>query len=201
MLRLNTSRFDIVYIHDVDAHSHGSDEAADAAFAQALGGALPALVELKRAGAIRAIGVGINQPAWAMRWLREADLDVLMLAGRLTLLNREATAEVLPECARRGVAYVAAGAFNGGILARGDRGGDWRSNYRPASEAVIREYQRLVSIAGEERVDLKAAAIRFVLRNEGVASLVIGAATPDEVDENLALARREVPESFWRRAG
>jgi D-threo-aldose 1-dehydrogenase len=201
MLRLCTARFDIVYVHDVDAHGHGTEEAAEAVFAQALRGALPALVELKRAGVVRAIGVGINQPAWAMRWLREADLDVLMLAGRLTLLNREAAADVLPECAKRGVAYVAAGAFNGGLLARGNRGGEWRSNYRPASEAVIADYRRLASIAHEARVDLKAAAIRFVLRDARVASLVIGASTPAEVDENLALAQSEVPDSFWARVG
>ena len=76
-------------------------------------GALPTLHELKRTGTIRAIGVGINQPPWALRWLREADVDVLMLAGRWTLLNREAEAEVFSECRRRNVAYVAAGAFNG----------------------------------------------------------------------------------------
>jgi D-threo-aldose 1-dehydrogenase len=201
MLRLGTSRFDVVYVHDVDAHGQHGEEAAEAAFAQALAGALPALVELRRTGAIRAIGVGINEPAWALRWLREADLDVLMLAGRLTLLNREAAAEVLPECAKRRVAYVAAGAFNGGLLARGNRGGEWRSNYRPASEPVIAEYRRLASLADESRVDLKAAAIRFVLREARVASLVIGASTPEEVDENLALARSEVPDSFWRSVG
>ena len=200
MLRLGTSRIDIVYIHDVDAHSHGSDEQAEIAFAAAIEGALPTLLELKRAGAIRAIGVGINQPPWALRWLREADLDVLMLAGRLTLLNREAEgADVLGECARRNVAYVAAGPFNGGMLARGKQNDQWRNNYRPAPEAVVRDYLRLSSIAAEQAVNLKAAAIQFVLRHPGVASLVIGASSPEEVEENLALASSPIPEAFWRR--
>jgi D-threo-aldose 1-dehydrogenase len=201
MLRLGTSRIDIVYIHDVDAHSQGSEEAAESAFAAALGGALPTLLELKRDGAIRAIGVGINQPAWALRWLREADLDLLMLAGRLTLLNREAEADVLGECRRRGVAYVAAGAFNGGLLARGKQGDQWRSNYRPATEPVVRDYLRLSAIAADLGVDLKAAAIQFVLRRSDVASLVIGASTAAEVEENLAFAQAPIPESFWRQAG
>ena len=200
MLRLGTSRIDIVYIHDVDAHSHGTDERAETAFVAAIEGALPALLELKRAGVIRAVGVGINQPPWALRWLREADLDVLMLAGRLTLLNREAeAADVFGECARRGVAYVAAGPFNGGMLARGKQNDQWRNNYRPASDAVVREYLRLSTIASEEGANLKGAAIQFVLRHPGVAALVIGASSPSEVEENLALASAPVPEAFWRR--
>jgi D-threo-aldose 1-dehydrogenase len=201
MLRLGTSRIDIVYIHDVDVHAHGSDEQAETAFTAAMNGALPALLELKRAGVIRAVGVGINQPPWALRWLREADLDMLMLAGRLTLINREAVPEVLGECMRRNVAYVAAGAFNGGMLARGKQGDRWRDNYRPASEAAVREYLRVAALAAEEGVDLKAAAIQFVLRHREVASLVIGASSPAEVEENLALARMPVPDSFWQRAG
>ena len=199
LLRLGTSRIDIVYIHDVDGHAHASEEQAEAAFAAAIRGALPALVELKRAGAIRAIGVGINQPDWALRWLREADLDVLMLAGRLTLLNREAvTSDVFGECARRKVAYVAAGPFNGGMLARGRQDDQWRSNYRPAPDAVVRDYLRLSSLAAAEGVNLKAAAIQFVLRHPGVATLVIGASSAAEVDENLMLASRPIPEMFWQ---
>ena len=124
-----------------------------------------------------------------------------MLAGRLTLLNREAEADVLGECRRRGVAYVSAGAFNGGLLARGKQGDQWRSNYRPATEPVVRDYLRLSAIAADLGVDLKAAAIQFVLRRSDVASLVIGASTAAEVEENLALARAPIPESFWREAG
>ena len=97
MLRLGVARVDIVMIHDVDAHSQGSEEAAERAFADALAGAYPALVELKRAGTIRAIGIGVNQVHWARRWIVAADLDCVMIAGRYTLLNREAEAELFPD--------------------------------------------------------------------------------------------------------
>jgi D-threo-aldose 1-dehydrogenase len=194
MLRLQTSRIDLVYVHDVDAHSQGSEAAAETAFRAALAGALPALVELKRAGAIRAIGVGINQPHWARRWLAEADLDVLMLAGRLTLLNQEALPDILDTCRTKGVAYVAAGAFNGGLLARG--GGKF--NYRPAPPEIMQRYEQLATRANAAGVELKAAAIQYVLRHRDVASLVIGASTPAEVEENLRLAyAHPVPAAFW----
>ena len=194
--RLGTARIDLVYIHDVDAHSQGSETAAEAAFRSAMAGALPALVELKRAGVIRAIGVGLNQPRWALRWVREADLDAVMIAGRITLLNREAEAGLIDECRARGTAIVAAGAFNGGLLARGVRG-DARFNYRPASEAVLQSFERMAAYCRTWNVDVKAAAIQFVLRNPDVATLVTGAASPVEVEENMRLAEVDIPQGFW----
>jgi D-threo-aldose 1-dehydrogenase len=196
MQRLGMARIDLVYIHDVDAHSQGSEAAAEAAFRSAMVGALPALVELKRAGVIGAIGVGLNQPHWALRWVHEAQLDAVMIAGRLTLLNREAEAGLIDECRARGTAVVAAGVFNGGLLARGVGGGA-RFNYRPASEAVLQSYERMAAYCRAWSVDMKAAAIQFVLRNPAVATLVIGAASPMEVEENMRLAEVDIPAAFW----
>jgi D-threo-aldose 1-dehydrogenase len=196
MQRLGMARIDLVYIHDVDAHSQGSESAAEAAFRSAMEGALPALVELKRAGVIRAIGIGLNQPDWALRWVREAELDAVMIAGRMTLLNREAEAGLIDECRARGTAVVAAGAFNGGLLARGV-GGDARFNYRPASEAVLQSYERMAAYCRKWGVDMKAAAIQFVLRNPAVTTLVIGAASPMEVEENMRLAEVDISQAFW----
>jgi D-threo-aldose 1-dehydrogenase len=193
--RLGIARIDLVYIHDVDAHSQGSEEAAAQAFGDALRGALPALLELKEQGVIKAVGVGINQPRWAERWLREAPLDALMLAGRLTLLNREAEEGVLALCRARGVAYVAAGAFNGGMLARGTVAGKF--NYRPITPEVERGYDRLCARAAGEGIELKAAALQYPLRFPEVASLVVGAASAAEVEENLRMAAERVGDAAW----
>jgi D-threo-aldose 1-dehydrogenase len=196
MLRLGVPRIDIVMIHDVDAHSQGSEEAAERAFGAALAGAYPALVELKRAGHVRAIGIGLNQVRWALRWLREADLDCLMIAGRYTLLNREAEAELLPECQHRGVGVLAAGAFNGGLIARGAAAGSLY-NYRPAPPEVLGRLAALERAAAATGANLRAAAIRFVLRHPAVSSLVAGAMRTAEVRENAAALRTEIPAAFW----
>jgi D-threo-aldose 1-dehydrogenase len=195
-MRLGVSRIDLVYIHDVDAQAHGSEETTEKMFRQAMDGALPALQELKRAGMIRGIGVGVNQPHWAERWIREADLDMLMLAGRVTLLNRDAIPGILAECKRRKVTYVAAGAFNGGLLARGANHPHF--NYKPVPPEIVKAYEKLVSLAKETGTDLKAAAIQFVLRHEEVASVVMGAASPAEVEENIRLSKTPIPEAFWK---
>jgi D-threo-aldose 1-dehydrogenase len=199
MLRLGVSRVDVVLIHDVDAHSQGSEAAAERAFADALAGAYPALVELKRAGAIRAIGIGLNQVHWARRWLAEADLDCVMIAGRCTLLNREAEAELLPECARRGIGVLAAGAFNGGLIARGATP-DALYNYRAAPPAVLDRLAALERAAAATGADLPAAAIQFVLRHGEVSALVAGAMRASEVRANAAALRTRIPEAFWREA-
>jgi len=195
-MRLGVSRIDLVYIHDVDAQAHGSEEVTEKMFRQAIDGALPALLDLKRQGIIRAVGVGLNQPHWAERWIREADLDMLMLAGRVTLLNRDAIPGILEECKRRKITYVAAGAFNGGLLARGANHPHF--NYKPVPPEIVKAYERLVALARDTGTDLKAAAIQFVLRHEEVASVVMGAASPAEVEENIRLSKAPVPEAFWR---
>lgn len=199
MLRLGVPRVDIVMIHDVDAHSQGSEEAAERAFAAALAGAYPALVELKRAGAIRAIGIGLNQVHWARRWVAAADLDCVMIAGRYTLLNREAAAELLRECERRGIGVLAAGAFNGGLIARGATP-DARYNYRPAPPAVLERLAALERAAAATGADLRAAAIQFVLRHPAVSALVAGAMREAEVRANVAALRTAIPDAFWREA-
>lgn len=196
MLRLGLSRVDMVLIHDVDAHAQGSADAAEAEFRAAVEGAYPTLVELKRAGFIRAIGIGLNQVDWALRWLAAVDLDAVMIAGRYTLLNREAETELLPECARRGVAVLAAGAFNGGLLARG-AGPAARFNYRPAPDAILGRLRQLESLASSWQVDLATAAVGFVLRHPTVTSLVTGAMSPIEITANVQAIDHVVPEGFW----
>jgi D-threo-aldose 1-dehydrogenase len=185
LLRLGVARADIVLIHDVDAHAQGSEAAAEAAFAAAMAGAYAALVELRRAGVVRAIGVGLNDVRWARRWIAEADLDCVMIAGRYTLLNREAEPDLFPECQRRGIGVLAAGAFNGGLIARSSE----LFNYRPASPAVLTRLAALEREAERSGTNLRAAAIRFVLAHPAVTSLVTGAMRASEIIENARAVR------------
>lgn len=131
--------------------------------------------------------------------LAEADLDCVMIAGRYTLLNREAESELLPECKRRQVGVLAAGAFNGGLIARGAAAGALY-NYRPPPPAVLERLAALERTAAATGADLRAAAIQFVLRHPAVSALVGGAMRAGEVRENAAALRAQVPDAFWREA-
>jgi D-threo-aldose 1-dehydrogenase len=184
--RLGVSRIDIVYVHDPDEHAD-----------QAIAEAIPALTELRDQGVIGAVGVGMNQWQIPLRMLREADLDVIMLAGRWTLLDQSG-APLLAACAERGVAVVAAAPYNSGLLARDRPAAEAHFNYMRASSAVLAKAARLADICQRHGTRLPAAALQFPLRHPAVTSVVAGMRTADEV--RIALRRLladPVPGAAW----
>ena len=181
--RLGVDRVDIVHIHDPDDH-----------ILEALEGTLPALVSLRDQGVISAVSLGTNSVATAAVFLERADLDCMLVAGRYTLLDRSA-AELIDACAQRGVAYLAAGVFNSGVLAR-PRAGSWY-DYGPASDETLARAAAIDAVCQRHGVALRAAAVNFPLANPAVAAVVVGMAAPAEVDENLAALRAPVPDELW----
>ena len=181
--RLGVDRVDIVHIHDPDDHIH-----------EALEGTYPALVALRDQGAITAVSLGTNSVATAAVFLERADLDCMLVAGRYTLLDRSA-AELIDACAQRGVAYLAAGVFNSGVLAR-PQPGSWY-DYGPATDETLERAAAMGSVCKHHGVALRAAAVNFPLTNPGVSAVVVGMAAPAEVDENLAALRTPVPDDLW----
>ena len=98
--RLGLPKVDILLIHDADAWSHGPEEGPKR-YREAMSGAYKALEKLRSEGVVKAIGIGVNDPVYAARYLREGDFDCLLLAGRYTLLEQPALQEVLPSRSRR----------------------------------------------------------------------------------------------------
>ena len=182
--RLGVDRVDIVHIHDPDDH-----------IGEALEGTCPALVALREQGVISAVSLGTNSVATATAFLEQADLDCMLVAGRYTLLDRSA-AGLIDACARRGVAYLAAGVFNSGVLAR-PQAGAWY-DYGPVGEETLARASAIDSVCGRHGVSLRAAAVNFPLANPEVAAVVVGMAAPAEVDENLAALRSGVPDDLWQ---
>ncbi|MEV7805535.1 aldo/keto reductase [Microbispora sp. NPDC088329] len=179
--RTGLDRFDLVFIHDPDDH-----------WEQAAGEAYPALAELRDQGVIGAIGAGMNQAEMLTRFVRETDLDAVLVAGRYTLLDRSAAGELLPECERRGVAVVAGGVFNSGVLAGGTT-----FDYDAAPPAVLRRARELERICASHGVPLPAAALLFPHRHPAVTTVLFGARSAEEVREDLDLAATPVPGELW----
>ncbi len=183
--RLGVSHVDIVYVHDPDEHVD-----------QAISEALPALATLRDQGVIGAVGAGMNQWQALLRMVREADLNVVMVAGRWTLLDRSG-GQLLAECAESGVAVIAAAPYNSGLLAR-----DWPEpgghfNYGRASEDILDRARSLASVCRRHGTRLPAAALQFPLRHPAVTSVVAGMRTADEVSAALRLLGEPVPEAAW----
>jgi len=184
LTRLGLDRIDIVLIHDPDDYA-----------GQAFGQAYPALEELRTQGCIGAIGAGMNQAAMLTRFVTDTDVDMVLVAGRYTLLDRSAGQSLLPAARERGVSVVAAGVFNSGILAA--PGPNATYDYEPASAELLARARALEAACARFGVPLRAAAARFPSRHPAVASVLIGARSAAEISDAIALWRTEIPAALW----
>ncbi len=182
--RLGLDRVDILLIHDPDDH-----------YDEALRGAYPAIERLRSEGVVSAIGAGMNQAEMLARFVREADLDCVLLAGRYTLLDQVALSDLLPLCQERGVAVIAGGVFNSGILARPASGAPY--NYEPAAGEIVDRARRIESVCARFDVPLKAAALQFPLAHPAVACVLTGCRSVAELEENIRLFELELPAGLW----
>lgn len=197
--RLGMARIDYAFIHDVARDAHGDDQPRR--FRAAMDGAVPALARLKAEGAIAGFGLGVNDWRVCVDALAHADLDILLVAGRYTLLDQTALPELLPLCVKRNVRVVLGGPFNSGILATGTRPADGRPvyfNYAPAGPDVLTRAGAIEDLCAAHGVPLKAAALQFPRAHPAIACVLAGARSIAELDENIALATRPIPEGFWR---
>ena len=183
--RLGLERVDILYIHD-----------ADDRYEAAIREAFPALRDLRAAGTVRAIGAGMNQWQMELRLAQEGDFDCFLLAGRYTLLEQEPLAEFFPYCEANGIAVIAGGPYNSGILAS-DLGPAATYNYRAAPPEILAKARRIKAVCDRFEVPLKAAALQFVLAHPVIASVIPGAQAAAEVDENVAMATFPIPSELW----
>jgi D-threo-aldose 1-dehydrogenase len=184
LARLGLDRVDIALIHDPDDHAD-----------QAIREAYPALEKLRAAGVVGAIGVGMNQAELLTRFVTDTDVDLVLVAGRYTLLDRSAAAELLPAALRRGVSVIAGGVFNSGVLAAPVAGATY--NYQAAPAALLERAGRLQETCARFGVPLRAAAARFPLTHPAVASVLIGARNAAEVTDALRLRALDIPAALW----
>jgi D-threo-aldose 1-dehydrogenase len=193
--RLGLARIDVAYVHDPDAATHGAN--APGVLRQVLEETLPALQQLKHEGLVGAVGLGTNDVAVVLQVLAEADLDVLMLAGRYSLLDHSALPELLPACLARGVPVALGGVFNSGILATGTRGGVPSFNYAPAAKPWLQRTAQIETVCEAFGVPLRAAALQFVLAHPAVDIVMLGARKVSEWEDGQAMLRYPVMPEFW----
>jgi D-threo-aldose 1-dehydrogenase len=182
--RLGLDRVDICLIHDPDDHHD-----------QALTEAYPVLARMRAAGEVGAIGVGMNHAGPLARFAAAADFDCVLLAGRYTLLEQDSMTDLLPLIVDKGMSVIAGGIFNSGLLADPAPGAMY--NYAPAPDSVLTRARAIRAVCGRFDVPLRAAAIQFPLAHPAVATVLVGARTPAEVDDCLALAQLSIPAQLW----
>lgn len=186
MRRTGLDRFDVVFVHDPDDY-----------WTQAAEEAMPALAELRDQGVIGAIGAGMTQSGMLERFLRETAADVVMLAGRYTLLEQGALDDVLPAAVELGKGVIAVGAFNSGLLARDRPPAGAKYEYADAPSEVVARAVRIAEICEEHGTTLPAAAIAFPFGHPAVVNVTLGMRSAEEVARNVELHARPVPGALW----
>ncbi|MER7243390.1 aldo/keto reductase [Kribbella sp. NPDC000426] len=186
LARLGTDRLDIAYLHDPDDH-----------WEQAASTGIAALVELRDQGVVGAIGAGMNQAAMLAEFVRRTDVDVVMVAGRLTLLDQSALDDLLPVAHERGVGVVAAAVYNSGLLSTATVDSTAYYDYGRAPKAVVDRALRVAEICDRHGVSLPAAAIQYPLRHPAVVSVVTGMRTAEHVRSTAKRYRQEIPDALW----
>ncbi len=189
--RLGLSRIDMLYVHDIGTMIHGV-ETNHTYWRQLADGGCRALAELKAAGLVGAIGMGVNEWQVLMDALDLGDWDIFLLAGRYTLLDQSALSPLLARCLERGTSVVIGGPFNSGALM-----GTGRWNYRAAPAAILERVDRLTAFCRDREVNIGAAAIQMPLAHPAVVSVLCGPRSPTELAQVLAWAREPIAEAFW----
>ena len=195
MLRLGTDRLDLLLIHDVDVWTHGAD-AIEERFAEAMAGAYVALDRLRGEGVVAGIGIGVNEAEMCVRFAQAGSFDTMLLAGRYSLLEQPALEHFLPLAQQRGIGVMLGGVFNSGILATGAVKGA-KYNYQDAPPEILAKVARIERVCAAHGVALPTAALHFALGHPAVASVVLGAETPQEVERNVAGLSSAVPAALW----
>lgn len=197
LARLKIDSLDILYIHDVDVFSHGSQEASDRRVAEVMEGGYRALCELRDNGNIAAIGVGVNEWQVCEKMAHLGDFDLFLLAGRYTLLEQEALDSFLPLCEEKGIGIVLGGPFNSGILATGAISGAMY-NYELAGQSIKERVWIIEQVCHNHQVTLAQAAIQFPMLHPSVVSVIPGGQSAIEVTRNCGTLKQPIDVALWQ---
>jgi D-threo-aldose 1-dehydrogenase len=182
--RLGVDSVEILFIHDPDLN-------ADDAILQAY----PELERMRSEGVIKAIGVGMNQCEIPVRIMKETDIDMVLIAGRYSLLDQKAMEELLPTALARKVDVIVAGVFNSGILANPVKGATF--DYMPASDELLAKAVRIREVLDGHQVSLTSAALQYPLRHHAVKSVLVGCRSAAEVSTNIREFNKTVENAAW----
>jgi D-threo-aldose 1-dehydrogenase len=188
--RLQINCVDFLFIHDPDLPAEAD---------QAIAEAYPALEKMRNQGLIKGIGIGMNSTSTPTRFIRETDIDMVLIAGRYSLLDRTAESDLLPAALAKGVDVIAAGVFNSGVFANPVAGSTF--DYDPAPAEVIEKAQRLRALCAEFSTSPTVAALQFPLRHPAVKAVLVGCRDAGEVIRNCQAFDSQVPQELWAALG
>jgi D-threo-aldose 1-dehydrogenase len=184
--RTGLDSIDIVYLHDPDDHLE-----------QALGEGIQTLIDLRDQGVVRAIGAGMKQSEALAALIRAADVDLVMLAGRYTLLEQGAADDLLPLALESGVGVVIAGVYNTGLLSSARPSAGAKYEYEDAPAELIARANAIADVCETHGVSLPEAALAFPLLHPAVVSVVVGVRDAAQMNSNVERYATPIPAALW----
>ncbi|MGI8563098.1 MAG: aldo/keto reductase [Candidatus Dormibacter sp.] len=188
LARLGLDSVDILYLHDPEKYD----------LTLGISAGIPALAALRDEGLVSAIGVGSMSVAALLESVRSDALDLLMVAGRFTLVEQPALAEVIPECRRKGIGVVNSSVFNSGLLASNNLGTHSRYEYGEVPPQLLARTKDIAGVCAQYDVELPAAALQYTLRERAVRTVVVGASTSEQIQQNAERMMVTIPDDMWR---
>ena len=188
--RLGLERVDIVYLHDPDDHW---DDVAQEGY--------PALEELRDEGVVSSIGAGMNQSRDARRLraphrYRRPHARRPLHAARAGRARRSASCSASSVASRSSPPGSSTAACSRGRIPPSDA----KYDYGDASRQLVDRAGRIADVCERHGVSLPAAAIAFPLAHPAVASVCLGARSPQQVERNVDLHRQPIPAGALARA-
>lgn len=189
--RMNLEYVDLYYSHRFDPNTPLEET-------------LQALVDIVRAG--KALYVGISRwPLHALkfadRYLCERDVPLLIYQGRLNMLDKAPLVEgILDYCSNNGIGFISFSPLAQGLLTDKYLQGipnDSRMTHSKhlrrdmLTSELLKELHKLNNIAKEQNTTLPQMAIRWILEQKGVTSVLVGASSVEQLRENVFSVRSE----------
>lgn len=194
--RLRRDRMNILLAHDLGTLTHGGE--ADRHMRDFLDGGYRAMADLKASGAVDLIGIGVNETSVCEELIERVELDVILLAGRYTLLDQRAADRVLPLCAEKGISFIAGAPYNSGILAQPTREATSpHYDYMAPPPALLERSAEIERVCQRHGVPLPAAALAFPLQHPAVTCVLTGLASEAEVRAHAERLQISIPEDMW----
>jgi D-threo-aldose 1-dehydrogenase len=184
--RLDVDYVDVLYLHDPDDHWESASTTG-----------VQTLIELRDQGVVKAIGAGMNQSEMLTRFVKQTDIDLVMLAGRFTLVEQGALKELLPAAIQRNIGVVNVGVYNSGLLAKNRPTQGAYYNYVPASDDVLARVNHIADVCEKFGVTLPEAALAYVQLHPAVCSIVLGARDGRQARENSLRFGKHIPTELW----
>ncbi|MEI6894436.1 MAG: aldo/keto reductase [Colwellia sp.] len=195
--RLGLAEIDILLVHDIGAYTHGDKDKLY--FKQFESSGYKALEELRKHGAIKAVGLGVNEVKICERVMNIGQFDCFLLAGRYTLLEQSPLHQFLPKCEAHGASIILGGPYNSGILATGVHGKSIpHYDYEPAPKHIIDRVAKIEAVCAQYQVTLAAAALQFPLGHSAISSVIPGLGSTKRVQHTIALFNEVIPDEFWQ---